>query len=267
MCRVLQVSRSGYYAWRNRSQSTRRQQDQRLLMHIRALYRKHKRRYGSPRIHRALRYQGIRCGRKRVERLMRQDRLQAKGRRKFRVTTTSRHRHPVAANVLNRKFAASQVNTVWAGDVSYIATQQGWLYLAVVLDLYSRKVVGWSLKATLSQELVLDALNMAMRRRCPAPGLLHHSDQGSQYAAGPYRRVLNRKGVVCSMSRKGNCWDNAVVESFFKTLKVELGSTFSSRESALHAIRDYMVYYNHERLHSTLGYLSPVAYERRQLVA
>ena len=244
MCRVLQVSRSGYYAWRHHLQSAHHQQDQRLLVHIRALFKRHKQRYGSPRIHRALRNQGIHCSRKRVERLMRKDRLQARPRRRFRVTTDSGHRHPVAGNVLNRGFTVEQPNTVWAGDVSYIATQQGWLYLAVMLDLYSRKIVGYALKATLSQVLVLTALDMALRRRQPAQGLLHHTDRGSQYAAGAYQQILDANGMVVSMSRKGNCWDNAVVESFFKTLKAETQPAFASREEAIHAIQDYLHYYN-----------------------
>ncbi len=267
MCRALRVSRSGFYAWETRGPSERARQDQRLRVHIRAAFRKSRRRYGSPRVHRQLRAQGVRCGRKRVERLMREDGLVARPRRRYRRTTDSSHALPVPGNLVARTFDVAQVagpNRVWVSDLTYIPTGEGWLYLATVLDLGTRRVVGWSMRATLEVELALDALQMALARRCPAPGLVHHSDRGVQYASTAYRELLEAHGAVASMSRKGNCWDNAVAEAFFSTLEFELieGAKWTTHAEARKAIFRYIEgWYNRERLHSSLGYMSPVVYE------
>lgn len=269
MCRVLGVSRSGYYAAQRRPPSVRAQTDQRLRAEVRTMYRRSRKTYGSPRIHAELRAQGVRCGRKRVERLMRSEQLQAKTRRRRRSTTNSNHAHPLAANLLQRRFGVSEiadVNTVWAGDITYIPTREGWLYLAIVLDLASRSVIGWAMESTLDQSLVHAALQMAVTRRQPPAGVVHHSDRGVQYAAGDYQALLTRYGMKASMSRKGDCYDNAVVESFFATLEWELieQADWSTRAEARGAIFEYIeVWYNRQRRHSTLGYLSPAEYERQ----
>ncbi len=267
MCRVLGVSRSGFYAAQRRTMSQRTRTDQRLRLHIRAIHRRSRETYGSPRVHAELREQGVRCGRKRVERLMRVDGLRAKRRRRFRRTTMSNHRHPVAANVLDRRFAVAEIaamNTVWASDITYVPTHEGWLYLAVVLDLASRSVVGWAMQPTLDQSLTLNALQMAVLRRQPKPGVLHHSDRGVQYAATDYQALLAAHHFIPSMSRTGNCYDNAVVESFFATLEWELiqPARWPTRAEARAAIFEYIeVWYNRQRRHSALGYVSPMAYE------
>jgi transposase InsO family protein len=268
---VLGVSVSGYYAWRGRPQSRRAQQDQHLVVRIRAVFEQHRHRYGSPRVHRELQEQGVDCSRKRVARLMRATGLRARDKKQFKRTTDSSHLYPVAANRLARSFTPAQIgglNRVWAGDITYLATREGWLYLAVLLDLHSRRVVGWSLSSTLEQSLVHQSLERALVLRQPPDGLVHHSDRGSQYAATDYQAHLTRKGMVCSMSRKGDCWDNAPVESFFATLKAELVSEFNgcfgSREQARQEVGHYIEsYYNRQRRHSTLGYLSPAEFEQR----
>ncbi len=272
-CRVLGVSVSGYYAWRRRGKSRRAQQDQRLVVRIRAVFEQHRHRYGSPRVHRELQEQGMGCSRKRVARLMRAAGLRARDKRRFKRTTNSAHPYPVAPNHLARSFTPAQIgglDRVWAGDITYLATREGWLYLAVLLDLYSRRVVGWSIGSSLEQNLTRQALGSALALRQPADGLLHHSDRGSQYAAVEYQGQLTRKGILCSMSRTGNCWDNAPVESFFATLKQELGSEFNgcfgSREQARQEVGRYIEsYYNRQRRHSTLGYLSPAQFEQQCL--
>ena len=264
MCRVLDVSRGGYYGWLKRPESLRSRDDRRLKVEIRTIYEKNKCRYGSPRVHRTLRHRGTVCGKNRVARLMREDGLRARSRRKFKATTDSNHRHPVAPNLLNRQFDVSALDTVWLGDITYIPTGEGWLYLAVLMDLASRRIVGWSMSERIKGELTLQALDSAVQRRRPKPGLLHHSDQGSQYAYGEYQDALEAQGMQVSMSRRGNCWDNAPMESFFRTLKVELifGHRFETRALARAAIFEYIeVYYNQQRLHSSLGYLSPAEYE------
>lgn len=273
-CRVLGVSVSGYYAWCGRGESQRAQQDRQLLVQIRGVFEQHRHRYGSPRIHRDLQEQGIVCSRKRVARLMQAAGLKARAQRRVKRTTDSRHDYPVAANHLARVFAPVQIgalNRVWAGDITYLATREGWLYLAVLLDLYSRRVVGWALANTLEQTLTRQALERALALRQPALGLLHHSDRGGQYAAEDYQGHLARKGIMCSMSRKGECWDNAPVESFFATLKIELVSAFNgcfaSREQARQEVGHYIEsYYNHQRRHSALGYRSPVDFEKQHCV-
>jgi transposase InsO family protein len=266
LCRHLGVSRSGYYAWAKRPESQRDKSDRALSVEVAAVHQESRSRYGSPRVHAELRSRGRRVSRKRVARLMRQQGLRARPRRRFVRTTDSAHSHPVAPNTLDRKFEPTQPNCVWAGDITYVWTAEGWLYLAVLMDLFSRKVVGWAMSEKIDRELVLSALDMALLgRKAPA---LHHSDRGSQYASEDYRRLLEQRGITCSMSRKGNCWDNAVVESFFSSLKQELVylSTFNTRQEAQLALFEYIeVFYNRKRRHSSLGYLSPVEYERSVL--
>ena len=272
MCRVLGVSRSGFYAGGKRAVSARARRDEELRAQVRVIHQASRRTYGSPRVHAELREQGQRCGRKRVARLMRQEGLRVKGRRRFRpATTDSKHSHRVAGNVLARCFAVTQigeVNRVWAGDITYLPTREGWLYLAVILDLASRRVVGWSMKRTLEASLAIDALSMALEARCPASGLTHHSDRGVQYAALDYQEMLARHQIIPSLSRRANCYDNAVVESFFATLEWELveRSEWATRDAARVAIFDYIeCWYNRQRRHSSLGYLSPTEYEQKLL--
>lgn len=270
LCRVLRVARSGYYAWRGRPESRRGQADRHLETQIRQIHAASRRTYGSPRVHAALREHGVRCSEKRVARVMRQAGIRACHARRCRLTTDSRHSLPVAANVLQRDFTAPQVNAKWAADITSIDTGEGWLYLAVVLDLCSRRVVGWALQPTLERSLVLDALAMALQHRRPTAPLLHHSDRGSQYASGDYQARLATAGIQCSMSRRGDCFDNAPVESFFGTLKTELvyQQRFATRSEARQAIFEYIeVFYNRQRRHSALGYLSPAAYEAQQRAA
>lgn len=265
ICRVLQVSRSGYYAWRTRPESARSCADRKLLVAIRAAHKASRHTYGSPRMHRELRAHGHAVGRHRVARLMRQDGLQGRRRRRYRNTTQSHHAHPVAANQLERRFNVEAPNRAWVSDISYVWTLEGWLYLGVILDLYSRRVIGWAMGPRIDQALTLRALRMALEGREPQAGLVHHSDRGSQYAATAYRRLLDAHQLAASMSRKGDCWDNAVAESFFATLKVELvhETLFVTREQAQREIFEYIEgFYNRVRRHSYLGYLSPVDYER-----
>lgn len=266
MCRVLTVSRSGYYTWRMRPESERAKENRRLALRIKAVHKKSRENYGSPRIHEALKAEGETCGRKRVERLMAENGIRAKQKRKFVATTDSKHDLPVAENILDREFTVEEPNRVWTSDITYIPTEEGWLYLAGVLDLCSKAAVGWSMSESLDRGLVIDALTMAYRRRRPGEGLLHHSDRGSQYASEDYRNLLGEYGMQMSMSRKGDCWDNAPMESFFGTLKKELvhHRKYRTREEARRDIFEYIeVFYNRERLHSSLGYLSPADYENR----
>ena len=267
LCRTLQVSRAGFYAWQTRPPARRQQDDDRVSVQIAAIHAESRQRYGSPRIHAELRDRGCRMGRKRVARLMRVRGLAARRRRRFRTTTHSRHPFPIAPNVLARQFDRAAPDQAWVTDITYIPTGEGWLYLAVILDLHSRFAVGWAMSARITDDLTLDALNMALARRRPPPGLLHHSDQGSQYASGDYQRVLAQHGVVCSMSRRGNCWDNAVAESFFATLKVELvhDAAWTTRTTARAELFDYLeLFYNGQRRHSALGYLSPRVFEQQR---
>jgi len=264
LCRVLDVSRSGYYAWSNRSPSPRSIEDSHIVAEVAAVFDEHKGRYGSVRITRELRDGGVRVGRHRVRRLMRQASLRARRRRQWMRTTDSRHGHPIAPNLLARNFTVAAPNRVWVADITYLPTKTGWLYLAVVIDLYSRAVVGWSMSRRIDGKLTLDALDAALRRRRVEPGLIAHSDRGSQYAATDYQQRLQQHQMVCSMSRKGDCWDNAVVESFFGTLKLELlgDDVFSDQATAKRLVFEYIeAYYNRRRRHSTLGYVSPAAYE------
>ena len=272
MCRVLEVSKAGYYKWRAEPFGLRKQADAKLLVHVRQEFYRLRRRYGSPRLCRELRAAGHVCSVKRVARLMRLAGLRAKGAHRFVVTTNSAHARPIAPNVLGRRFAVTAqpgIDRRWAADITYVPTREGWLYLAVVLDLASRRVVGWAASVRLDQELALSALEMARRGR-NACGVLHHSDRGSQYASHAYQRALRDGGLVASMSRKGDCWDNAVVESFFSTLTKELldDGPFETRHAARRAIGDFIeVWYNQERRHSSLGFRSPVQYEVQVLRA
>jgi putative transposase len=266
MCQVLEVSRAGFYKWRAQPLSERVQADAVLAARIRAVHTGRQRSYGSPRVHRELRDLGVRCGEKRVARVMRQEGIRAIAPRRYRVTTQSGHREPVAANQLARQFAVEaqpSVDAVWASDITYIPTREGWLYLAVILDLASRRVVGWAVRTRLDQELALGALRMALTHR-GARGGLHHSDRGVQYASAAYRALLAKAQFTQSMSRVGDCWDNAVVESFFATLTKELlvDGLFESRAIANRELFQFIeIWYNRQRRHSSLGYRSPVAYE------
>ena len=271
-CRVLEVSRAGYYAWKERTRvaARRPKRDLGLRVQIRAAFRKSRGTYGSPRVHQELRAEGIRVSRKRVERLMREEGLCARKRRRFRGSTTdSAHAQPIAENVLDRQFAVEAqagIDRVWVGDITYLPTGAGWLYLAVVLDLKSRRVVGYALGDSLETELPKQALRRALWRRRPGVGLVHHSDRGVQYASAEYREVLAAHGIQASMSRRGNCWDNAVAESFFATLEWELieRSRWVTHAQAEREVTEYIErWYNTERRHSALDYLSPAEYEAR----
>ena len=270
MCRALNVSSAGYYAWVDRPESLHTVANRGLLVEIRSIHRESRQTYGSPSIWDALVKRGHRVGENRVARLMRAEGIRAKTVKKWKATTDSGHRLPVAANTLNRAFTVNKPNRVWAGDITYVWTNEGWLYLAVVLDLFSRQVIGWALGDRLTVDLAEAALTMALWRRKPKAGLLHHSDRGSQYAAGAYQQRLTAHGIECSMSRKGNCWDNACVESFFGTLKKELvhHRRYLTREEAKQEIFEYIeVFYNRMRRHSTLGYYSPAEFEAMRKVA
>jgi transposase InsO family protein len=270
MCRMLAVSRSGYYAWLKRPTSPRKMADQELAQHIKDIHQQSRQTYGSPRIQAELAENGINCSHKRVARLMRDEELWAKQRRKFKVTTTdSAHNYPVAPNRLDQNFRASRPNEKWLVDITYIPTAEGWLYLAVVMDLYARRIVGWAMADTLERSLVIAALTMAIKRRQPSPGLLHHSDRGSQYASDDYQALLTQYQMHCSMSRTGNCYDNAPMESFFGTLKTELvhHCHYQTKAEAKTDIFEYIeVFYNRFRRHSALLYQSPVNYEKLSLI-
>lgn len=264
LCRVLGVSRSGYYDWRTRPASQRSQANRTLVEQIQAIHAQSRHTYGSPRIHAELASQGVRCSAKRVARLMRLAGIRARRPRRTRATSDSHHTLPVAENVLKRAFDAPAPNTKWAADITYIGTHEGWLYLAVVMDLFSRRIIGWSMQPTLASSVVLDALQMALHQRQPSELVIHHSDRGSQYASDDYQVALAAAGIQCSMSRKGDCFDNAPVESFFGTLKTELvyHQQYTPRNQARSAIFEYVeVFYNRQRRHSALGYRSPAEYE------
>jgi len=265
MCQVLGVSASGYYAWCRRPASARARRDRHLRGLVRASFDASKQRYGSPRIHEDLREQEERVSRKRVIRLMQQDGLKARARKRFKRTTMSDHDQPVAANLLARQFTAGAPNRRWVGDTTeFVIGGSGKLYLAAILDLFSRFVVGWAVSAVNDRHLTLKALEMALKRRCPEAGLLHHSDQGCTYASEDYQRMLDAYGITCSMSRRGDCYDNAVMEAFFSSVKSEVGDRFDSCGEAKMELFDYIeVFYNQRRRHSTLGQISPAAFERK----
>lgn len=266
MCGVLEVSRAGFYAWQSRPVSERQKEEKRLLPQIKSSFDLSRQTYGYRRVYHDLRDQGIVCGKQKIAKLMRKNGLYAKAKKRFRVTTQSKHNKPIHANHLARQFHADLPNERWVSDITYIPTMAGWLYLAVVMDLYSRKIVGWAMSDRLQDSLVLEALKMALfRRKIKHGGLLVHSDRGSQYASGDCQKLLEKYGAVCSMSRKGDCWDNAAMESFFHSLKVELVHTarFQTREEARKSIFDYIeVFYNRQRRHSYLGYKAPEQYEK-----
>ncbi len=265
LCRCLRVTRSGVYAWQRRPESAHATQDRRLRVLVRASFEESRQRYGSPRIHEDLIEQAIRVSRKRVVRLMQEEGLHARAPKRYKVTTMSDHDQPVAANLLDRRFTAETPNQRWVGDTTeFVMGGSGKLYLAAILDLFSRFVVGWAVSAVNDRHLTITALDMALKRRGPGSGLLHHSDQGSPYASEDYQAILDARGITCSMSRRGDCYDNAVMESFFSTVKSELGEHFESCGEAKRQLFDYLeVFYNQRRRHSTLGQMSPAAYERQ----
>jgi transposase InsO family protein len=269
LCRALGVSPSGYYAWRSRPPSRRQTQDAGLLIAIRRIHQRSRATYGSPRIHAELRAEGYGCNHKRIERVMHQHGIRARQPRRFHRTTHVLPGLPVAPNRLNQEFHTSAPNQVWTADITYLDTAEGWLYLASVRDLYSRRIVGWAMAEHMETSLVCDALQMALTQRQPGGGLLHHSDRGRQYASAAYQAVLATHGVKCSMSRRGNCYDNAVHESFFGTLKSECAEgRFASRTAARQCVFEYIeVWYNRQRRHSSLGYLSPVEFEQVRAVS
>jgi putative transposase len=269
-CHVLEVSVAGYHEHIARRLTVARRRhlsDEALLVHIRAVFAAHRGAYGWPRIWRQLQAEGVRVGKLRVQQLMQQHGIRARGKRRFRVTTDSRHGLPIAPNLLNRNFTVAAPNRVWAGDMTYIQTEEGWLFLAVVLDLFSRRIVGWSLREDMRSELVVDALRMAWLQRSPdrRTELIFHSDRGSQYASSDFNQVLNERSIRPSMSRKGNCWDNACSETLFASLKVERlhGQRFKTIRQAKDETLDWLLWYNRTRLHSTLKYVSPMQFEQQ----
>jgi putative transposase len=270
MCRLLGVGVSGFYAWLRRPESRRGRANRRLLVEIRVAHRRSHGIYGSPRVYEDLRAEGHGCSRKRVARLMRLDGLAGRQRRKFKHTTDSNHAHSVAENLLEQCFTAEKRDEIWVSDITYIPTREGWLYLAATMDLYSRRIVGWSVKSSLARGLVMETMAQAIVRRMPGPGLIHHSDRGVQYACGDFQNLLRAHGMTCSMSGAGNCYDNAAMESFFHSLKVEWihGRTFTTREEARRSLSEYIeTFYNSWRRHSTLGMISPAEFERQRLAA
>ncbi len=264
MCLALKVSRSGYYAWKGRGKSRCELENEDLDQVIRKAHRRSRERYGSPRIAKELEARGVKCSESRVARRMRLSGIVAKTRRRFKVTTRSKHNYPVTYNLINQNFNTERPDQTWVSDITYVWTREGWLYLAVILDLFSRQVVGWSMSHSLSQELALKAFRQALWHRSPGSGVIFHSDQGVQYACQAFRDLLKEHKFVQSMSNKGNCYDNAVAESFFHTLKTELVyfESYQTRDEARKSIFEYIeIFYNRQRRHSTLGYLSPVNFE------
>jgi transposase InsO family protein len=270
MCQALRVSRSGYYKWKNRPKSKQTISNEELLKMIKEIYHKHKGRYGSPRIWKELKARGIDCGKNRVARLMRINDIKSKRAKRFKATTNSKHNHPVAPNLLNQDFTVDQPNTILVSDITYVWTFAGWLYLCVILDLFNRQVVGWSISSRMTQDLVLNALDQMIKNQRPAPGLIFHSDRGSQYAATKVRELIKKHQVVQSMSKKGDCFDNAVAESFFATLKTECvyQQVLYSRDQAISEIFEYIeIYYNRQRIHSTNNFQTPISLNSQRKVA
>ena len=266
LCRMLSVQRSAYYDWRDRPSKVIGPEELALRRRMKALFAASRGSLGSRMMMNNLREEGFEIGRDKTRRLMKALGLKVKQKRKYKVTTDSKHKLPVARNVLNRDFSPSAPNQAWGTDITYLWTQEGWIYLAVVIDLYSRRVVGWSVDRRMKKALVIRALMMAVNLRKPSPGLIHHSDRGSQYASHDYQKLLKQHGMICSMSRKGNCWDNAPVERFVSSLKREWTGDrwYRTRQQAIADVREYVaVYYNSKRLHSTLGYTTPMNYEKR----
>jgi len=266
MCDVLEVSRSGYYDWTRRKMSKRVKEKQKLSEHIMRAFKQNKESYGSPRIYRQLTAEGITCGRHTVAHLMKEMGIAGRKNRKYKKPVTVRHARSFAVNVLNRQFTYTEPNRAWVSDVSYFWTHSGWLHLAIVLDHYSRRIVGWSMNDRVDKKLTIEALQMAITNRLPKKGLVHHSDQGAEYTNNEYQNILKENNLISSMSRTGNCYDNAVAESFFKTIKTELAKKrkFETVDEARAAIFEYIeIFYNRNRMHSTLGYVSPAEYERQ----
>jgi len=266
LCGMLEVQRSAYYDWLDQPDKVIPPEELAVRRRMRALFAASRGSLGSRMMMKNLRQEGFEIGRDKTRRLMKQLQLKVRQKRKFKVTTDSKHNFPVAKNVLNREFSPSGPNQAWGTDITYLWTQQGWIYLAVVIDLYSRRVVGWAVDRRMKKALVTRALMMAVNLRKPPPGLIHHSDRGSQYASRSYQKLLKQHGIICSMSRKGNCWDNAPVERFFGSLKREWTGDrlYRTRREAAADVREYVaVYYNSKRLHSTLGYTTPMDYEKR----
>ena len=264
MCRQFDVSRSGFYAFKRRPKSPRALDEEKLVQEVKAVHMESRGTYGGPRVHEALKRRGRATSRKRVARLMRENGLAARCKKRFRRTTDSNHTFPIAENVLGRNFVAAAPNEAWVTDITYVWTREGWLYVAAIVDLFSRMVVGWAMSEHIDRKLCLDALSMAVDARRPAQGLIHHSDRGSQYASSEYRRALKDHKMVCSMSRKADCWDNAVAESFWSTLKAEAidGVDFPTRAAARQATFDFIeIFYNRQRIHSTIGYRTPAEHE------
>jgi putative transposase len=261
MCRALKVSRSGYYAWADRGPSRREQTNQQLLVKIKRSYDDSRQLYGSPRVTVDLRESGETCNRKRVARLMRLNGIAAKTKRRFKVTTNSRHNHAAAPNLVNQEFTAGKPGQLWTSDITYLWTKAGWLYLSVVLDVYNRQIVGWAMSERLNRQIVIAPLQQAMNRRSPTENLIFHSDQGSQYTSDEFRQLLHNHGILASNSGQGNCYDNAITETFFHTLKTELVyfENYQTREEARLSVFEYIeVFYNRQRRHSALGYKSPI---------
>ena len=270
MCNLLNVSRSGFYAWKKRPESSRSRQNRALEDRIRLLHANSHGIYGVPRIHRDLNDAGVRCGKNRVARIMRNAGIRSRTKKKFKATTNSKHSFPVAPNLLDQKFTVEAPDRVWVGDITYIWTNEGWLYLAVVLDLYNRQVVGWAAASRINRQLAINALQAALGKREPGHGLLHHTDRGSQYASSDYQKILKEHGMICSMSRKGNCYDNAVAESFFARLKSEWvnHNRYLSRKEAIQSLFYYIeIFYNRKRRHSFIEYATPQEYEALTIAA
>lgn len=264
MCKTMGVSRAGFYAHTGRPESKHTKKDKVLAVQVKAAYMTGRKTYGSPRVLLELQDQGIKISRKRVIRLMQAQGLKGRVRRRYKYTTMSEHDQPIAPNLLNREFTADKPNQRWVGDTTELLVGNGKMYLAAILDLYSRYVVGWAISAINDRYLVIRALDMALNCRCPGPGLLHHSDQGCTYASDDHRRILDKNGIICSMSRRGNCYDNAVAESFFSTFKMEQGERFESAAQLKAQVFDYIeIFYNRIRRHSSIGGMSPADYERR----
>lgn len=269
LCVVLGVSRSGFYDWLTKDHETKTAKKQKMIKVIAEIHLGSHKTYGSPRIYKVLKGLGYKVSKSNVERLMQESNIKAKTKKKFKVTTDSNHKLPVAPNHLNQDFTTYKTNQVWLSDITYISTKEGWLYLATIMDLHSRKIIGWQMSHRMTQDLVTDALNMALKHRRPASGLIHHSDRGSQYASHAYRQKLNNNGIICSMSRKGNCWDNSPMESFFHSLKTEYiyFQEFQTRLEAKSSIFWWIeVFYNRKRIHSSLGYKTPIEYEEEAML-
>lgn len=264
MCEVLGVSKSGFFDWCNRDHHTKQMRKSAIIGKIVEIHLASRKNYGSPRVFKALQQMGEKIGKPTVERLMRDHGIHSKSKKKFKVTTDSKHSLPVASNLANREFAPGVSNKLWCSDITYLWTNEGWLYLAAIIDAGTRKLVGWAMQDRMTQDIVLSALMMAIQRQNPGRGLLHHSDRGSQYASQAYQLRLEQYGMICSMSRKGNCWDNAVVESFFHTLKTEhvYHQIFKTRAEAKSSLFEWIeIFYNRKRIHSALGYVTPQCYE------